>query len=247
MTSLVIDIGNSFIKVAVFEGNTLAHVEHYKTIDIPQLEHLIAAHHISKAIISSVRKERDKWEEALTIKISVVYFNKDMAVNINNHYRSPQTLGIDRLAAVTGAYYLYPGTNNLVIDAGTCITYDHVDAGGNYYGGSISPGLNMRYKAMHKYTSALPLIEPDDSFDAAFGDDTRTAMLSGVQNGLKHELTGFIQAYNTSQKGLNMILTGGDGIFFDTLLKNSIFAPYIKNEPYLVLKGLNAAIQQHND
>jgi len=146
-----------------------------------------------------------------------------------------------------GAHCLYPDTDNLVIDAGTCVTYDGVDAGGNYYGGSISPGLNMRFEAMHNYTSALPLVSADQEFEKPFGDDTASAMLSGVQNGLKYELTGFIESYRGSRPNLNILLTGGDGIFFDTLLKNSIFAPYIKNEPYLVLKGLNAAIQQHND
>jgi type III pantothenate kinase len=247
MANLVIDIGNSFIKVAVFEGGNLLKVEHYKTIDIQRLMDFVAGHHITGAIISTVKTKQDSWEEALTAKLPVIYFNRDMAVNIKNHYRTPQTLGIDRLVAVMGAHCLYPDANNLVIDAGTCITYDYVDAGGNYYGGSISPGLNMRYQAMHNYTAALPLITADDGFNHQFGDDTRTAMLSGVQNGIRYELSGFIESYQKGQKGLNMILTGGDGIFFDTLLKNSIFAPYIKNEPYLVLKGLNAAIQQHNN
>jgi type III pantothenate kinase len=146
-----------------------------------------------------------------------------------------------------GAHCLYPGADNLVIDAGTCITYDYVDAGGNYYGGSISPGLNMRYQAMHNYTSALPLVNADDNFSQMFGTDTQSAMQSGVQNGLKYEIEGFINSYRDGKPQLNILLTGGDGIFFDTVLKNSIFAPYIKNEPYLVLKGLNAAIQQHND
>jgi type III pantothenate kinase len=100
---------------------------------------------------------------------------------------------------------------------------------------------------MHNYTSALPLVNADENFSREFGDDTESAMQSGVQNGIKYELTGFINSYKSNRPAMNMILTGGDGIFFDTLLKNSIFAPYIKNEPYLVLKGLNAAIQQHND
>jgi type III pantothenate kinase len=105
----------------------------------------------------------------------------------------------------------------------------------------------MRYAALHHYTSALPLINADTDFKSAFGADTQTAILSGVQNGIKYELTGFINSYRADRPNLNIVLTGGDGIFFDTLLKNSIFAPYIKNEPYLVLKGLNAALQQHND
>jgi type III pantothenate kinase len=146
-----------------------------------------------------------------------------------------------------GARELYPDVANLVIDAGTCITYDWTDKDGNYFGGSISPGLMMRYKALHHYTDALPLAEPDSNFEESYGDGTVNAITSGVQNGIKYEVMGFIESYFKKGQRLNVILTGGDGIFFDTLLKNSIFAPYIKNEPWLVLKGLNAAIQKHND
>jgi type III pantothenate kinase len=105
----------------------------------------------------------------------------------------------------------------------------------------------MRYKAMHAFTAGLPLVEKNDQADIEYGDDTTSAMRSGVQTGVKYEVLGFIDNYARQNPQLNIILTGGDGIFLYTLLKNSIFAPYIKNEPYLVLKGLNAAIQEHND
>jgi type III pantothenate kinase len=205
MANLVIDIGNSFIKTAVFEHDNLVKVEHYQNIEIQLLNDFIAGYNISRAIISSVKKERDSWEHDLADLLPVTYFSRDMAVNIKNHYRTPQTLGVDRLVAVMGAHCLYPDTDNLVIDAGSCITYDYVDAGGNYYGGSISPGLNMRYRAMHNYTAALPLINADDGFKGQFGDDTQTAMQSGVQNGIKYELIGFIESYQKGQKSLNMI------------------------------------------
>jgi len=247
MANLVIDIGNTLIKVALFEGSNLIKTEHNKTIALNALEQFIAGQTIGKVIISTVKTGRQSWEEELAANIPVVYFNRGMASGIKNHYATPETLGLDRLAAVEGAHSLYPQTDCLIIDAGTCITYDGVDAGGNYNGGSISPGLNMRYMAMHNYTSALPLLVADGHFNGAYGNSTASAMHSGVQNGLKYELTGFIESYRVSRPELNIILTGGDGIFFDTLLKNSIFAPYIKNEPYLVLKGLNAALQQHND
>ncbi|MFB9842184.1 type III pantothenate kinase [Mucilaginibacter ginsenosidivorans] len=247
MANLVIDIGNTLTKVAVFEQDDLLHAEQSPVTDAKTLLQLIEKYHISHAIISSVRNRTEEWRAAIEEKLDLKYFTRDMTAGIHNQYKSPETLGVDRLAAVMGAHKLYPGKCSLVIDAGTCITYDHVDADGNYLGGSISPGLNMRYKALNYYTGALPLVGADEKFDKTYGDDTRTAILSGVQNGVKYEVFGFIESYRAKEPELNILLSGGDSIFFDTLLKNSIFAPYVKNEPYLVLKGLNAAIRYNND
>ena len=247
MANLVIDIGNTFTKIAVFEGDNAVKFEKFSVVDIARLKQFLAGYSVKQVLISSVKRSRGEWELVLAGEIPTAYFNSGMAVNIKNHYNTPQTLGPDRLAAVTGARQLYPHNGNMVINAGSCITYDWVDADGNYYGGSISPGLNMRYKALNYYTSALPLISADDTFTAGFGNDTETAIRSGVQNGIKHELNGFIESCRKRDPEANIILSGGYGIFFDTLLKNSIFAPYIKNEPYLVLEGLNAAIQNNND
>ncbi len=247
MACLVIDIGNTYTKAAIFEQDELIYTEHYKTLDNNILDNFLATYPIDKALISSVKKTSEEWEAGLKKKTQLIYFNAGMTRGIHNHYRTPQTLGLDRLAAVIGANYLYPGKNNLVIDGGTCITYDWIDAGGNYFGGSISPGLKMRYKALNHYTSNLPIVDNDKILESNSGDDTETAILSGVQNGVKFELNGFIESYSKNKNELNIILTGGDSIFFDTLLKNSIFAPCIKIEPHLVLKGLNAAIQKHND
>jgi type III pantothenate kinase len=247
MANLVIDIGNTFTKAAIFEGDELIFTDHYISLDDGVLDSLLTKHTIDKALISTVKKQNESWEPALKQKTQLIYFNAALAKGINNHYKTPHTLGLDRLAAVIGANHLYPQQNNLVIDGGTCITYDFVDSGANYFGGSISPGINMRYKALNYYTAVLPVVNQDKDFKSNAGDDTETAIRSGVQNGIKFELTGFIESYAKHNTGLNIVLTGGDGIFFDTLLKNSIFAPYIKNEPYLVLKGLNAATQKHND
>jgi type III pantothenate kinase len=247
MTNLVIDIGNTFTKIAFFEGDKLLKVEQYQQPNADGVSSLLSNYTISRVIISSVKKEKEPWQATLEKEFKVVHFNSNITAGIINHYKTPGTLGTDRLAAVIGANCLYPGKNNMIISGGTCITYDYVDAGANYFGGSISPGLNMRYKAVNHYTAALPLLKADESFDSAYGDDTQTAILSGVQNGIKYELEGFIANYTKAKKEFNIILSGGDSIFFDTLLKNSIFAPYIKTEPYLVLKGLNAAIQKHND
>lgn len=247
MANLAIDIGNTLTKIAVFKQNDLVHFEHAPDTDAQTLLQLIEKYDVKRAIISSVRKRVEAWQEAVESKIETKYFSVDMTGGVKNQYKSPKTLGIDRLAAVIAAHRLFPGKNSVVIDAGTTITYDHVDAKGNYFGGSISPGLNMRYKALNYYTGGLPLLDADEQFSEDYGYDTASAIRSGVQNGLKYELFGFIKSYQASEPELNIILTGGDGIFFDTVLKNSIFAPYVKNEPYLVLKGLNAAIQTTND
>ncbi|HEY4195203.1 MAG TPA: type III pantothenate kinase [Mucilaginibacter sp.] len=247
MANLVIDIGNTLTKIAVFRQDELLLAEHYQVVEAGTLVKLIDQYKVNKAIISSVKKEIESWRSTLEEKVDLEYFNVEMTAGICNQYKTPKTLGLDRLAAVIGANQLYPGKSSLVIDAGTTITYDWVDAAGNYFGGSISPGLNMRYKALNYYTGALPLIAADEQFKSNYGDDTTSAIRSGVQNGIKYELKGFIENYRQNEPELNIILTGGDSIFFDTLLKNSIFAPYIKNEPYLVLKGLNAAIQHNND
>ncbi|PWK76519.1 type III pantothenate kinase [Mucilaginibacter oryzae] len=247
MACLVIDIGNTLTKIAVFEQNQLLEANQYETVEPALLVHLLDKYKPQKGIISSVKKIGEVWQGSLEKKIRLVHFNTLMTSGINNHYLTPQTLGPDRLAAVIGAASVYPGQNSLVITGGTAITYDGIDGAGNYFGGSISPGLNMRYKALNYYTAALPLIEADAGFNAGYGNDTASAIRSGVQNGIKYELTGFIESYNAGNKQLNIILSGGDSKFFDTLLKNSIFAPYVKIEPYLVLKGLNAAIQKHND
>ena len=247
MARLVIDIGNTLIKLAVFNGPDLVEVGHYSTVDDGLLKQLLGKHRVNQAIFSSVKQEPAVWLGRLAQQIKVVRFERSMAGSIHNHYRTPQTLGLDRLAAVMGARCLYPQSNNLVIDAGTCITYDGIDADANYYGGSISPGLNMRYKALQYYTSALPLVTADAGFNSLYGDDTTTAIRSGVQNGVLYEVEGFIQKYIQQGTHPNIILTGGDGVFLDTVLKNSIFAGYIKTEPHLVLIGLIAAIQEHND
>jgi len=244
---LVIDIGNTYTKIAVFGDNQLLHTGQYQPADSTIINKILDDYAVNKAIISSVKKEKEEWQNILANKVDLVYFKAGMTSGITNHYLTPNTLGLDRLAAVIGAYYLYPGKSNMVIDGGTCITYDWVDAAGNYFGGSISPGLNMRYKALNNYTAGLPLINADENFAALSGNDTTSAILSGVQNGIKYELEGFIESYKKSGEELNIVLSGGDSIFFDTLLKNSIFAPCIKIEPHLVLKGLNAAIQTNND
>ncbi|QQL48812.1 type III pantothenate kinase [Mucilaginibacter ginkgonis] len=245
MANLVVDIGNTQTKLAIFNGEKMLSFDHVAEADESLIAALIGKHKVDKVIISSVKENKPAYIQQLDIPVTC--FTNQTKTAVNNHYQSANTLGADRWAAVAGAVTVNPGKDTLVIDAGTCITYDMVDAGHNYYGGSISPGLEMRYKAVNHYTAALPLLNADNKFEGSFGTDTASAIRSGIQNGIKYEAEGFISGYREQYPELNIILTGGDGIFLDTLLKNSIFAPYIKNDPYLVLKGLNAVIQVQND
>jgi len=244
MVNLVIDIGNSFTKTAVFNNRKLTDTAVFKTIDEAAVRRFGNFDH---AIVSSVDKDIRPLEEYLRSRSSYLRFHTGMFPPIVNHYKTSETLGLDRFAAVIGASALYPHENNLVIDAGTCITYDFIDENRNYRGGSISPGLAMRFKAMHQFTERLPLIEPDLEFTDSFGLDTASAMRSGVQQGMFNEVLGFINSYRDNYPQLQIILCGGDVKLFDTRLKNSIFAHSVKIEPHLVLIGLNEVIHHHTN
>ncbi|MCF8454180.1 MAG: type III pantothenate kinase [Pedobacter sp.] len=243
MAHLVIDIGNSRTKFAIFHKRKLAESGTIEKLDTIQLSLLLDNHKISHSIISSVNDEISKLEDLLKERTKYIRFTASLKAGVINKYKSPETLGLDRFAAVIGAKSLFPDTNCLVIDAGTCITYDAVDNAGVYEGGSISPGLKMRLKAMHKFTGRLPDVELSDYKDWR-GYDTPSAMLSGVLNGCTEEVRGMIEIYRSRYPGLLVILCGGDAIFFDTRLKNSIFAHTLKTEPDLVLFGLNEVIEQ---
>lgn len=244
MTNLVFDIGNTFSKVAVFEEQNILWTKRYRQITEKLLLQILTKFKPATAIISSVQNKIFLWETMLEKQLKTFRFQYQMAKSIKNNYEQPEKLGLDRLAAVVGAHFLYPKNSNLVIDAGTCVTYDLVDAQGNYDGGSISPGLKMRFKALKHFTKKLPLIEAEMDFDQTSGKNTKEAILSGVQDGLRYEAEGFINKQTEKDQHTNILLTGGDLNFFDTHLKNSIFAAYVKPEPYLVLIGLNAVIHQ---
>lgn len=243
MAQLVIDIGNSRTKLAVFEGRRLIRSEKFRQVDRTILNQYLNNNEIGQSIISSVNNEITGLEDLLKEKTRYIRFSTRLDTGIVNRYKSPDTLGLDRLAGILGAKALFPGRNCLVIDAGTCITYDAINKNGVYEGGSISPGLNMRLKAMHQFTGRLPEVELSE-FNDWQGEDTISAMLSGTVNGSAEEIKGFIEIYNSKYPELQVILCGGDAIFFDTRLKNSIFAHALKTEPDLVLIGLNEVIQQ---
>jgi len=245
MANLVIDIGNSRAKFAIFHQGKLREAGKIVKFDLDQLNLILDNHKITHSIISSVNDEILILENLLKIRTKYIRFTAEVKAGVINRYKSPLTLGLDRLAGVIGAKALFPGCNCLVVDAGTCITYDAVDVAGVYEGGSISPGLKMRLKAMHKFTGRLPEIELSDYSDWR-GYDTSTAMLSGVLNGSTEEVRGMIEIYRSKYPELKVILCGGDAIFFDTRLKNSIFAHTLKTEPDLVLYGLNEVIDNND-
>ncbi|MEO8794332.1 MAG: type III pantothenate kinase, partial [Daejeonella sp.] len=232
-------------KFAVFHNRKL--VEIFTDLSVNELESLISKFDIQKSILSSVSKTAEIFEDVLKNETQYIRFSTGIKSAIKIKYKTPQTLGLDRFAVVIAANAMYPNKNCLVIDAGTCITYDAVDQAGNYTGGSISPGLNMRLKAMHEQTGRLPLVKLDENFTDDEGTDTSSAILSGVVNGTFGEVLAFINTYNSRYSNLQILLCGGDANFFDTRLKSSIFAHTYKTEPHLVLIGLNEVIHQYND
>jgi len=236
--NLVIDIGNTRTKCALFEGDTLK--QDFVIGKEAGLPADLNAGSFTRVIAGTVLNELPFFVEKLKEDHQVMVFTSATPVPLKNIYKSAATLGSDRLAAAVGANYLFPGIATLAIDAGTCIKYNFTSAEGEYTGGAISPGLQMRFKALNTFTARLPLLESDDDFEALVGNDTRGSILSGVQGGAVAEMDGIIDRYRQLYPGIKVLLTGGDNAFFAKRLKNSIFA-----DPFLVLRGLNL-ILNHN-
>ncbi len=249
MTNLVIDIGNTFAKISVFINDSIVFVSQEKEVNNQSVSGIIHQYKVQNVIISSVKKQDNLFFNHFK-DLKIFHFNNQLPIPIKNGYATPATLGADRLAGVIGAKKIFPDNAVLVIDAGTCITYDFIDEAGLYAGGSISPGLNMRFKAMHHFTGKLPEIavnEAVNTFENVYGINTQESLISGVVNGLLFEAEGFISKYNHQQSNLRVILCGGDSTFFDTRLKNSIFAHQILLEPNLVMIGLNTVVNYQHD
>jgi type III pantothenate kinase len=231
--NLVIDIGNTRIKLAVFDGSTLISSEILTNLDelfITKKDFSLYKH----AIISSVVNNLDSFYAKISNEIHTIIFNAATKLPIANNYQSVSTLGSDRLAAAVGAHYLYPNSNKLVIDAGTCIKYNFINDKNEFLGGGISPGLKMKFTALNLHTSKLPLVSFTDSEIELIGNNTENSILSGVLNGSVAEIDGTINSYKAKFPDTLILLTGGDCDFFAKRLKNSIFA-----HQNLVLKGLN--------
>lgn len=237
---LCIDIGNSFAKLAIFDGDDIVHKEKHHKLLVGNVDQLARNYGFKKAILSSTRVLDKRVINSLQKKYDLRILDHNTPIPIQNNYRTPETLGRDRLAAVIGAYKLYPGKDCAVIDLGTCNTFDIIDSKGVYHGGNIAPGVDMKLKAMNYYTSKLPLVERVYLADP-LGKDTTSALQNGAFWGTIFEIQSFINNMNELFPLLNVILTGGDAEIFSSKLKSKIFVA-----PNLVLIGLHE-ILKHND
>lgn len=229
--NIAVDYGNTTAKVGIFEHGRLGRkllfhrAEELKSfIETGEAEHLIVSS------VSHPAEEVVSWSGANGMKVALT-FRTPLPVRIA--YATPDTLGVDRIAAVCGALELFPGKDCLVIDAGTCITYEFLDGGATYHGGGISPGITMRFEAMHRYTSRLPLVHAAHQVSLV-GSSTDTSMQSGVMNGVRAEVDGIIQKYRNKYPDIQCVLCGGDSLYFENQL-----APGVVISPDLVLIGLN--------
>jgi type III pantothenate kinase len=245
--NVVLDWGNSSVKVGWFVGETLQQTAHFNSI--ADLRDYVTGQQPQNIIVSSTNRPATELQTALTNWQSAYWLTmtSSLAVPIGNAYDTPQTLGTDRLAAAVGATTLFWGKPCLIFDLGTCITADFLDAQPTFRGGLISPGLQMRFRAMHNQTARLPMIErPEwqavsiDTWPTETATNTHQAMLSGVLNGILFELNGLIDRYRQQYPNVQVLLCGGDAPVFESRLKGPIFAV-----PDLVLRGLNR-ILEHN-
>lgn len=237
--NLVVDVGNTLVKLAVYDGDkqilkkTVLKSDFDKTLDFIQEEFIL----IEKVILSVVGAFSEKSKAKLEKKYKVVSISTTVKVPYRSNYATPETLGYDRIALVSAAASQFPNKNTLTIDVGTCITYDFLNSEGVYKGGAISPGIDMRYKALNYFTEKLPLLDANAPQHLT-GNSTQTSIHSGVINGVIFEVDGIINAYKQENQDLTVILTGGNAHFLRDRLKNSIFA-----NPNFLLEGLNYLLE----
>lgn len=242
MHNLVIDIGNTNSKLAVFNAKELMYFQRVESLEVNNLKEIISTCQVQNFTISSVNMATDELVDFLKSKLNYFPFSTRIQAGVVNKYQTLDTLGLDRWAKVIATRSLYPDRNCLIIDSGTCITYDTLTATGEYFGGSISLGITMRFEALHHFTGKLPLVKWDGTINIPEGTSTENAIKNGVLQGIMNEIEGFIALENKKNKDLLVLITGGDADFLMEQLKNSIFASQITHDPYLVLKGLNEVI-----
>ena len=235
--NLIIDIGNSNTKLAVYENGKKVSVSKINELSCEELDKELSGFKIKKAIVSSVRKLPPFIYDLLFVNIQYVHIlSYKSRLPFKVEYETPDTLGSDRLAAVAGAYSFFQGENILIIDSGTAITFDFL-IGNRYKGGNISPGIEMRFKALHKFTERLPLIEKSSVFSFP-GRNTTDAILAGVIEGMTYEINEYIRTFKKEHKDIKVIITGGDSGFLKERI--SYKAYYL---PDIVIDGLNFILE----
>jgi type III pantothenate kinase len=233
--NIAVDYGNTIAKVGIFKDHLL--LDRHFFLDATALRSFLENHPAEHIIVSSVSfpaGEVLSWSDVAGQKIVL---SPALPLPIKNLYKTPETLGVDRLAAVSGAFDIFPNQNCLVIDAGTCITYEFLDDHGNYHGGGISPGVKMRFEAMHAFTTKLPLVQPVNQ-PALVGNSTEACLQSGVINGAIAEIQGIIQQYMDLFPKTQIVLCGGDAPFFEKQINHPLIVA-----PDLVLTGLNRILR----
>ncbi len=236
--NLIVDIGNTRTKIAFFENNELVEKAILENGTLGELSAATAGLAIDGAILSATGLDTEGVENFLNQHYPFVRFDHTTPIPIKNKYKTPETLGKDRLAAVIAAKMMFPKDNCLVIDAGTCLTYNFVTANNMFIGGNITPGLTMRLKAMHHFTAKLPEIERHTEgveFMDILGTTTETAVRIGAQVGVLAEVEGFVARFIRNFGKIKVVLTGGDGEF---LMKHVVLSERYF-ERHLVLEGLN--------
>ncbi len=240
--NLIIDAGNTFVKIGVFDKSQIVYketIEHHNFIEaIAKVKNEYAS--ITHAIISSVSDLKHSSMEYLKNRFNTLVVDHLVEMPFKNLYKTPNTLGIDRLALVAAAVDQFPKENVLIIDAGTCITYDFKNSDEEYLGGAIAPGIRLRYTSLNNFTAKLPLLNPKYPKNHV-GDSTKEAIHSGVINGILYEINGVVEEYCNIYPDLTVILTGGDAHFLSKRLKNGIFAT-----SNFLLEGLNYILAFNN-
>lgn len=243
-TTLCLDFGNTRLKCGVFTEEQLAEVITLQDDSLETIIGLLDKYKPGHTILSSVIHHKPEIEKILAERSDFLKLDASAKLPFSTPVAKPETIGADRLALTAFAVHFHKGKNNLLIALGTCITYNFINKYSSFIGGSISPGMEMRFKALNYYTAKLPLIHGNKSVSdwnfPLMGYDTKTNILSGVLLGMAAEIDGIINAYKEKFDNINVLLTGGDTVNFISHLKNKIIA-----EPDLILKGLYA-ISQYN-
>jgi type III pantothenate kinase len=235
--NLTIDIGNTRVKTAVFQGHKMLFNDSYPLQNFKKSIVKIVDNYVIKyAIISSVGNSNEADFEFLSDLVEIHFLSYNTKVQFINKYKTPSSLGVDRIALVSASVDQFPNTNVLVFDVGSCITYDFVNDRKEYFGGAISPGIEMRYNALNTFTANLPKLSTVNEIPA-LGDTTDNAIHLGVLQGVICEIEGVIELFKAKNQKLTIVLTGGDTIFLAKNIKSTIFA-----NPNFLLEGLNSIL-----